>query len=102
METSSVKDRPKPPPRRKPAVNIASNLPPIEENKVPPVQRHLSAKHKLPPPPVPAATIREGVEAEAQFAMPRLTNLGERDIMDRIKENCNKLPIKTQYNLMVN
>ena len=92
----SIRDRPKPPPRKKSNYHLA----PISENKVlPSVSPSLSARHKLPPPPVPEATIREGVEEH--FAMPRLTNLPETDIMDRIKGNCNKLTFKSQYQILV-
>ena len=90
-----MKDRPKPPPRK------TVRLPPIGEAVVvPPMSPATRARQKQPPPPVPAAAIREDIE-DQHFAMPRLTNLAETDIMDRIKEFCNILPIKTQYKFMV-
>ena len=94
----SVKDRPKPPPRKKSNYNF-SKLPPIKETGVLP-SASPSPRNKLPPPPVPQATIREGIEEAESFAMPRLTNLPEKDIMQRIKENCSKEKMKSQYSLL--
>ena len=86
-----MKSRPEPPPRR---------LPTVKENLIlAPESPSVRAKTKKPPPPVPAATIRQGIEEN--FAMPRLTNLPDTDIMDKIRENCNKLPIRSQYSMLV-
>ena len=89
-----MKSRPQPSPRRN--VGLAT----VEENSIiSPELWSTRAKIKKPPPPVPAATIRDGIEE--QFAMPRLTNLPDRDIMEKIRENCNKLPIRSQYSMLV-
>ena len=90
-----MKGKPKLPPRSKAGFNC-SNLPSIKETSV----LRMSAQHKPPPPPVPSATIREGIEDSGTFAMPRLTNLPERDILERLKEYCNKEKIKSQYSFL--
>ena len=90
--------KPKPPPRSRTNYNF-TKLTPIHESallKVP----EASARHKSPPPPVPAATIREGIEHSGTFAMPRLTNLPEMDILQRLKENCSKEKIRSQYSFL--
>lgn len=99
MEYSSLKVKPKPPPRSKINYNHISKLAPINETSVLKVSVP-SARHKSPPPPVPAATIREGIEHSGTFAMPRLTNLPERDILQRLQENCNKEKIRSQYSFL--
>ena len=98
LDYPSLKVKPKPPPRSKTNYNY-SHLAPINETAILKVPE-ASARHKSPPPPVPAATIREGIEYSGTFAMPRLTNLPERDILQRLKENCNKEKIKTQYSFL--
>ena len=98
MDLSSLKVKPKPPPRSKASYNY-TKLASINETSVLKVPTP-SARHKSPPPPVPAATIREGIEDSGSFAMPRLTNLPEMDIMKKLKENCNKEKIRSQYSFL--